>query len=95
MFLWVAYDISSNKNRRKVAIQCKRIGLVRIQKSVFMGRITKTSFRDFKEASAQLISKTDKLYLMPISPNMYKNMLLYGESFDIERISVKTINIVL
>lgn len=95
MFLWVAYDISSNKNRRKVAIRCKQIGLVRIQKSVFMGRISKASLRDFKDATAPLITKTDKLYLMPISPDMYKQMLLYGATFNQERLSIKTINVVL
>lgn len=95
MFLWVAYDISSNKSRRKVAIWCKRIGLLRIQKSVFMGRVSKVSLRDFKAKTAPLIAKTDKLYLMPISPDMYKQMLLYGESFNQERLSFKTINVVL
>jgi hypothetical protein len=60
-----------------------------------MGRISKASLSDFKTIVAPLIDKTGKLYLMPISPDMYKQLLLYGAAFNQERLSMKTINIVL
>jgi len=37
MFVWVAYDISDNNLRTRIADHCKDLGLVRFQKSIFLG----------------------------------------------------------
>ena len=37
MLYWVMYDISNDKNRRKVVKACKDKGLSRVQKSINLG----------------------------------------------------------
>jgi len=41
MIYWVIYDISANGTRSRVASACKNYGFKRIQKSAFLGNITK------------------------------------------------------
>ncbi len=41
MLVWFLYDIVDNKRRNKVIKMAKEYGLSRVQKSVFLGNITK------------------------------------------------------
>jgi len=94
MYTWIAYDISSNKARRKIALSCKRLGLTRIQKSNFLGKVKKRYLHDFEQTATSLINpKTDKIYLLPITKEMYQNMIRYGLDFDSERIEASIRNI--
>jgi CRISPR-associated protein Cas2 len=54
MFTLVIYDISEDDLRSKVANICKEYGLVRVQKSAFLGQIS-TSLRK------ELIALLDKI----------------------------------
>ncbi len=42
MLTWVMYDIKNDKARTKVAKCCERIGIFRVQYSVFLGDLDKT-----------------------------------------------------
>ena len=41
MYTWIIYDISNDKARNKTAKLCKHLGLRRVQKSVFLGKVKK------------------------------------------------------
>ncbi|GAA5263505.1 CRISPR-associated endonuclease Cas2 [Methanocalculus sp. MC3] len=40
MFVWVFYDITSNKLRQQIADACMDDGLTRFQKSIFFGELS-------------------------------------------------------
>ncbi|MBZ4683971.1 MAG: CRISPR-associated protein Cas2 [Fusobacteriaceae bacterium] len=81
----VAYDIVSNKKRRRVANLLKEYNLFRIQKSVFFGKLTKKQliylqfdiFRDFN-----LID--DSILIIPICKEDYDKTVIFGNSFDLK-----------
>jgi CRISPR-associated protein Cas2 len=39
VLVWLIYDIAENKPRNKIAKACKQAGLIRVQKSVFLGKL--------------------------------------------------------
>ena len=39
MICWVIYDIKKDKPRTKISKICKKVGLYRVQKSVFLGSL--------------------------------------------------------
>ena len=39
VLVWIIYDIVDDRVRTKVAKECKKYGLERVQKSVFLGKI--------------------------------------------------------
>ncbi|NLZ30984.1 MAG: CRISPR-associated endonuclease Cas2 [Methanomicrobiales archaeon] len=45
MLVWVAYDISDNRLRTRIANQCKDFGLVRFQKSIFLGESDRSTLQ--------------------------------------------------
>ena len=50
MHVWVFYDISNNKLRLRISNLCKQVGLVRVQKSIFCGKLpTKRAFRQLRD----------------------------------------------
>lgn len=82
MVYWVIYDISKNKNRKKVSDICKDYGLERMQKSAFWGTITKNKAEMLTlQAKRFLDPKTDKLLVVPAGK----------EDFD-KKISIGTID---
>lgn len=80
MIVWVFYDISINKSRRKVAILCQQLGLHRVQQSVFLGFIKrKKHLRHFLQDAQKWINpKTDKLYVLPTDKKYYKQIIQQG-----------------
>ncbi|MBI5347118.1 MAG: CRISPR-associated endonuclease Cas2 [Candidatus Aenigmarchaeota archaeon] len=41
MLYWIIYDISDNKKRLKISEKCKNYGLYRVQKSAFLGNVSR------------------------------------------------------
>lgn len=83
MFLWLAYDISDSRQRREVSRLCKQAGLVRIQKSVFLGKLKREAATELERASSQLIDAgTDRLYCMSLDKATYRAMRRYGQDFN-------------
>ena len=83
MLTWLVYDISSDKIRRKIVKMCKRKGLYRVQKSVFLGNIDETKLKSTTAESEELINKkTDSLYIFPYSQDDFKKIKLIGLAFD-------------
>ena len=83
ILVWILYDISNNKNRTKVAKECKKAGLIRVQKSIFLGKIKWNRFDELTEMFDELIDdETDKVYLFPFCQDDFKQIKVLGQGFD-------------
>lgn len=83
MYLWLAYDISDHKQRRRVAKLCERAGLQRIQKSNFLGKLKAKRARKLeKEVQQHIEPANDKLYCLTLDRPTFRRMRRYGLDFD-------------
>ncbi len=83
ILVWILYDISNNKNRTKIAKECKKAGLIRVQKSIFLGKIKWNRFDELTEMFDELIDEeTDKVYLFPFCQDDFKQIKVLGQGFD-------------
>lgn len=80
---WVVYDIVENKARTKVAKECKKAGLIRVQKSIFLGKMEWNRFDELGEKCRDLINEdTDSVYLFPFCQEDFKQIQVLGQGFD-------------
>ena len=63
----IAYDIRSNKSRRKIAKLLTDCGLKRVNKSVYEGSIPQNRFSSIIEVIYSMLSKHDDVLIYPIS----------------------------
>lgn len=81
--VWVVYDIVVDKIRNKVAKECKKAGLYRVQKSIFLGRLNWNRFDELGEKCLELIdTKTDSVYIFPFSQENFRRISVLGQGFD-------------
>jgi len=57
---WVLYDISEDAVRNKVASLCRDYGLMRLQKSVFLGEISATATRQLADRIRDILRGTEE-----------------------------------
>lgn len=83
MICWVLYDIKKDKPRTKVSKICKKSGLYRVQKSVFLGSL-EANEKDTLELSVNdlIDTETDSVYIFPMSKNELRQTALLGQAFD-------------
>ncbi len=85
MYAWVIYDIHRNRTRQRVVKKCKFYGLVRVQKSVFLGKMKeKWLNRMFNELSLTINQRTDRLFVVPISAGQFGRVMQAGAAPAIE-----------
>ncbi len=83
MLVWAIYDITSDKARRKIAKACKKAGLYRVQKSVFLGSIEPNDLDELYLYSGDLIDpRTDSVYLFQMSRKNFRATKTLGQAFD-------------
>lgn len=89
MIVWVIYDIQNDKARSKVAKICKKYGLYRVQKSVFLGTLENENEKDSLEIEiSDLVNEDiDSVYIFPMSKRELKQTSLIGQAFDKKLIS--------
>ena len=81
--VWVIYDITEDKQRNRVAKYCKQAGLIRVQKSVFLGSLERSRFDELSERCKEEIDEdTDSLYLFPFCEDDFKKIKVHGQGFD-------------
>lgn len=90
MLYWVIYDISENKIRSKVASKCKDYGLYRVQKSSFLGEITKNKAEMLMEEVKDIVGEEfeDCVFLIPHCKECFNNKIIIGY-FDEELVKNK------
>ncbi len=82
MIYWVIYDISSNKFRKKVADRCLDYGLKRVQKSSFVGVLSRNKAEMLVGEARDLIDvETDCLFAIANCSTCYGLRQIVGE-FD-------------
>lgn len=89
MYAWVIYDIHKNRTRQRIAKRCKFYGLVRVQKSVFLGKVKgKWLKRLYNELSQTINQRTDRLFIVPFGADSFSRIMQTGappplhDSFD-------------
>lgn len=83
MICWVIYDIKKDKQRTKISKICKKAGLYRVQKSVFLGSMEENEKDTLELSVTELIDEeTDSLYIFPMSKNELRQTVLLGQAFD-------------
>lgn len=93
MIYWVIYDISGNAKRLKVSEECKNFGLVRIQKSAFIGRLTKNTAEMLAIKCRKILDKNDCVFFFPACSNCFADKIIIGK-FDEEKLKSKDFLIV-
>ncbi|QTA80762.1 CRISPR-associated protein [Desulfonema limicola] len=83
VLVWIIYDITENKLRSKVSKECKKAGLIRVQKSVFLGKLEWNRFDELGEKCRDIIDKdTDSLYIFPFCQEDFRQIKVLGQGFD-------------
>ncbi|MBW2036239.1 MAG: CRISPR-associated endonuclease Cas2 [Deltaproteobacteria bacterium] len=83
VLVWILYDISADRSRNKVAKTCKQYGLIRVQKSAFLGRLEKNRFDELAEICLSLIDEdADSVYLFPFCQEDFRQVKVLGQGFD-------------
>ena len=88
MLVWVIYDISDNKSRKRVSDACKNYGLYRVQKSVFLGDLNSNQRDSLAiECEEHVNVDVDSVYVFPMDDQSFKKVKLIGQAFDKELVS--------
>jgi CRISPR-associated protein Cas2 len=83
VLVWIVYDIVDDGVRNRVAKQCKKFGLQRVQKSVFLGKLETSRFDELGEVCRDLIDgDTDSVYLFPFCQEDFRRINVLGQGFD-------------
>ncbi|HKJ32975.1 MAG TPA: CRISPR-associated endonuclease Cas2 [Balneolales bacterium] len=88
MICWVLYDIKKDKSRTKVSDACEQSGLMRVQYSVFLGRLDQNGKDTLELQISDLIDEeNDSVYIFPMSKDELKDTVLMGQAFDKKEVS--------
>lgn len=88
MLTWVMYDIPKDKTRNKVAKNCERAGIYRVQYSVFLGDLNNAQRKELRIKIEDLIDKDkDSVYIFPMCQEDFKSCILLGQAFDKELVT--------
>lgn len=85
---WVIYDISENKARSKTASFCKDFGLKRVQKSAFLGLVSKNEAEMLCEKVKEVIEEDDCVFFIPACKDCFQNKIIVG-AFNEEKFKQK------
>ena len=79
---WAIYDISSNGKRSRVASKCKNYGMKRVQKSAFLGHLTKNKSEMLAIEIGDIVKEnTDAVFIIPACIQCYGSRQTIG-TFD-------------
>jgi CRISPR-associated protein Cas2 len=85
---WVMYDIVADRPRGKAAVACLQSGLVRVQKSVFLGTLADNARDELVVRIEALIDlDRDSVYVFPMCRPDFAKVALLGQAFDRRRVT--------
>jgi CRISPR-associated protein Cas2 len=87
MLVTAIYDISSNRIRKKLADQLLNYGLIRVQKSVFLGNLESNRIDELSLYAESMLEENDQLYVIPIHRDDMNAARIIGPGFDDQLIS--------
>lgn len=80
MKYWLLYDISCSRRRLKIVQLCLDYGLKRVQKSCFLGEMSKAKCQEFEKSLTDMVSDEDSVYLIPITDTVMEGIKAWGMS---------------
>lgn len=90
MLFFVMYDIENNKVRYYVAKYLQKQGCTRIQKSIFLGDLSHSSYENIRNDLAEIQSmyeNHDSIIICPVATEQLKSMKVIGQNIDIDIIA--------
>jgi CRISPR-associated protein Cas2 len=82
---WAVYDVSNDRARSRVAKRCLRAGLLRVQRSVFVGPLEPTRADELLLELEPLIDpERDAVFVFPVCKSDYAKLRILGVGFDRE-----------
>lgn len=79
----VVYDVSDDKARAKLAELLQKKGLTRIQRSAFVGELSKTELKDLLRKARQLIDEVnDVLHIIPVCRYDWSKRIIIGRPLN-------------
>ncbi|BDD02066.1 CRISPR-associated endonuclease Cas2 [Persicobacter psychrovividus] len=92
MLCFIMYDITDNKVRKEIAKFLIEKGMIRVQKSVFLGSLKAKLYQqiaqDLKEVQS-LYENNDSIMIIPVSESEVNRMKLIGQQVDFD-MAIKT-----
>jgi len=84
---YAVYDISNDRTRLQTIQTLKDAGLVRIQKSVFCGRLSVQQKKNLVENLKLIAGESESIYLILACHRCFGRVTIIGEGFDKEYIA--------
>jgi CRISPR-associated protein Cas2 len=79
-YIWLFYDITKDALRTRIAKQCKKAGLKRVQKSVFFGKISATDLQALTRTLQKNINPvTDRIAILPDDKTVFQRLKAFGQ----------------
>ena len=95
MTILVIYDISSDKSRKKIADRLLDIGMIRAQLSVFIGTVESNRLDEIALFAEELLTDSDRLYILPITRDNLRSARIVGQGFDEELVTDEVLTMVI
>ena len=90
VYSFITYDISDNKIRGHIARYLQRLGLIRVQYSVFFGDIHRDDFNKIKQTLKEIndmYENHDSIFIIPIGEDVLNKTKVIGKNVDFEVIA--------
>lgn len=82
---YAVYDITENDRRDAIIHILKDAGFIRIQKSVFCGKIASQQKKDLIERAKQVLDMDEDSFYLILSCNQcFGKITLLGKNFDVQ-----------
>ena len=82
----IVYDISDDRARLRLAELLQRKGLSRIQRSAFVGELTRAELKDLLRRAQEIIDlTTDVLHIIPVCRYDWSKRIVVGKPLNEKR----------
>jgi CRISPR-associated protein Cas2 len=89
MLYWVIYDIRENGIRTRIASKCKDYGLQRVQKSAFLGNLSKNKVDMLAGEVKDAIGDSDNcVFIFPSCKECFQGKIIEGH-LDEEKLKTR------
>jgi CRISPR-associated protein Cas2 len=92
---YAVYDVTDDSTRTSVIHVLKNAGFVRIQKSVFCGKISGQQRKDLIETVKATVQENDSFYLILACNQCFGKIQIVGKGFDKEYVADEKPSVVL
>ncbi len=90
MLYMIMYDIENNKVRTHVAKYLIKKGCMRIQKSIYLAKSSRTTYEDIYETLRDIngmYQNYDSIFVLPIPEEKFKHMKVIGKNIEFEMVT--------